>query len=136
VGRFWVSVGALALLSMVLGFVVHGVLLSGDYAQLPNLFRTEADAQAHLPAILLHHLLRGLGITWIYRQGREAGKPWLGQGLRFGAVLAALLAVSTYLVYYGVQPWPAGVVLKQMAFDSIATLILGIAAAGMNSKPA
>lgn len=131
-GRFWVSVAVLAILSLMLGFLVHGILLQTDYARVPNLFRTEADGQEHLPAILLHHLLRGLAITWIYRQGREAGKPWLGQGLRFGAVLAVLLVVSTYLVYYAVQPWPTEVVAKQMVFDSIATLLIGVAAAGIN----
>jgi hypothetical protein len=31
------------------GFVVHGTLLRGDYAQLPNLFRSDADAQQYLP---------------------------------------------------------------------------------------
>ena len=28
-------------------FVVHGVLLHDDYLRLPNLFRTEADAQRY-----------------------------------------------------------------------------------------
>ena len=133
-GRFWISVVIVAILSMLFGFVVHGVLLQGDYARLPGLFRTEADAQAHLPAVFLHHLLRGLAITWVYRQGREAARPWLGQGLRFGALLAVLLVVSTYLIYYAVQPWPTSVVLKQMVFDSIATLCLGVAAAGINAE--
>jgi hypothetical protein len=132
--RFWISVAALAILSLMLGFVVHGVLLQDDYARLPALFRTQADAMAHLPAVFLHHLLRGLGITWIYRQGREAGKPWLGQGLRFGAVLVVLLVVSTYLIYDAVQPWPTIVVLKQMVFDAIATLLIGVAAARINSE--
>jgi hypothetical protein len=133
-GRFWISVVVVAILSMLLGFVVHGVLLHGDYAQLPNLLRTEADAQGYLPAMLLAHLLRGLAITWVYRQGREAAKPWLGQGLRFGSLLAVLLVVSTYLIYYAVQPWPTNVVIKQIAFDSIVMLFLGLAAAGINSE--
>jgi hypothetical protein len=133
-GRFWISVVVVAILSMLLGFVVHGVLLHGDYAQLPNLLRTEADAQGYLPTMLLAHLLRGLAITWVYRQGREAAKPWLGQGLRFGALLAVLLVVSTYLIYYAVQPWPTNVVIRQIVFDSIVMLILGVAAAGINSE--
>ena len=133
-GRFWISVAVVALLSMLLGFLVHGVLLSGDYAQLPNLLRTDADSQAYLPAILLHHLLRGLAITWIYRQGREAAKPWIGQGLRFGALLAVLVVVSTDLIYYAVQPWPANVVMKQIVYDSIAMLALGVVTAGINSE--
>jgi hypothetical protein len=45
-----------------------------------------------------------------------------------------LLVVSTYLIYYAVQPWPTNVVIKQIAFDSIVMLFLGLAAAGINSE--
>jgi uncharacterized BrkB/YihY/UPF0761 family membrane protein len=133
-GRFWISVAVVAILALLLGFLVHGVLLHDDYAQLPNLMRTEADMQAHLPAMLLAYLLRGLAITWIYRQGLEAGRPWLGQGLRCGALLAVLVIVSTYLIHYTVQPWPTGVAIKQIVLDTIVMLILGVTAAGINSE--
>ena len=39
-------------------------------------------------------------------KGREAGKPPVSQGLRFGLAIAALMTVPIYLIYYAVQPWP------------------------------
>jgi hypothetical protein len=33
--------------------------------------------------------------------------------------------IPLYLIYYVVQPLPSGLVVKQVAFDTIATLILG-----------
>ena len=46
------------LVSFLFSFVAHGVLLSGDYAQLPNLMRTEADAMGYFPFMLLSHLVK------------------------------------------------------------------------------
>ena len=65
---FATSAIALAVLSLLLGFAVHAVLLAGDYAQLPNLFRGEKDAQNYFPFMLAAHALIAIGMTWIYRQ--------------------------------------------------------------------
>ncbi len=62
--------------------------------------------------------------TFIYVRGREA-KPWLGQGLRFGLIIALLTVVPTYLIYYVVQPMPGITVVKQIVFDSVLLLVLG-----------
>src|SRR6185436_2061749 len=80
-GRFWISVVVIFVVSMLIGFAVHGVVLHDDYAQLPNLMRTEADAQGHFGYMILAHVCMALGFTWIYRKGRESGKPATGQGL-------------------------------------------------------
>ena len=137
-GRFWISVVVMFLVSMTIGFVVHGVVLHGDYAQLPNLMRTEADAQGHFGWMLLAHVSMAIGFTWIYRQGREAGKPAIGQGLRFGAAVAVLMCVPMYLIYYAVQPWPGIVIVKQIVYDVIGMLLMGVVVALVNqdAKPA
>jgi hypothetical protein len=131
-GRFWISVVVMSVLSLVCGFVVHGVLLHGDYSQLPNLLRPEAEAQGYLPWMLLADVLMGFGFTWIYRQGREAGKPAVGQGLRFGMAIAVLMTIPMYLIYYAVQPWPGVVVVKQIVYDVIGVLVMGVVVALIN----
>jgi hypothetical protein len=73
-------------------FVVHGVLLHGDYARQPNLFRSEAEAQKYFPFMILAHVIMAGAFTWIYSRGAEA-KPWLAQGLRFGLAVALLTVV-------------------------------------------
>ena len=105
-------------------FVVHGVLLHGDYASLPNLFRSEADAQTFFPLMVVAHVFLAGAFVWIYSRGVEA-KPWLGQGLRFGLAVAFLTVIPTYIIYYVVQPMPGAAVVKQIVFDGVLMLVLG-----------
>jgi hypothetical protein len=108
-------------------FLVHGVLLGADYKALGALFRTDADAQQYFPLMILAHVLLAGAFTWIYARGVEA-KPWLGQGVRFGVAVAFLTTIPTYLIYYVVQPMPAAVVAKQIVFDGLLMVILGVIA--------
>ncbi len=130
---FVISAVALTVLSLLLGFVVHGWLLEPEYAKLTTLFRPPQDAEAYFPYMILAHVFLGIGFTWIYRQGRER-KPFLSQGARFGIAVACLVVVPMYLIYYAVQPMPGALVLKQIVFDAIAMVIIGIVAAWINQR--
>jgi hypothetical protein len=116
-------------------FVVHGVLLHADYAALPNLFRKEAEAQNFFPLMILAHILLAGAFVWIYQRGVEA-KPWLGQGVRYGIAIVCLTTLPLYLIYYVVQPMPGATVAKQIIFDGILIVILGIIVAFMYRRPA
>ena len=122
--RFLIAWLATFVLWMAGSFIVHGALLQADYARLSSMFRPETDAQNYLPFMLLAHVIMAGAFTWIYARGAEA-KPWLGQGIRFGLVVALLAVVPTYMIYYAVQPMPGLLVIKQSVFDSILLLILG-----------
>ena len=98
-------------------FVVHGVLLAGDYTRLGGLFRTPADSQHYFPLMILAHVMLAGAFAWIYARGVEP-KPWLGQGVRFGIAVAFLTTIPTYLIYFVVQPMAAETVMKQIIFDS------------------
>jgi len=115
-------------------FVVHGMLLHGDYAALPNLFRKEADAQNFFPLMILAHVFLSGAFVWIYARGVEA-RPWLGQGIRYGVAVVFLTTVPLYLIYYVVQPMPGATVVKQIVFDGILVLILGAIVAFMYRQP-
>ncbi|MFZ1906411.1 MAG: hypothetical protein WAU56_13585 [Steroidobacteraceae bacterium] len=117
-------------------FIVHGVLLHPDYVQLTNLFRSEGDAQKYFPLMLLAHVLLSGAFVWIYARGVEA-KPWMAQGVRFGIAVALLTTVPTYMIYFVVQPMPGNVVVKQIVFDSVLMVILGMIVAWLyRDKPA
>ncbi len=116
-------------------FVVHGTLLHDDYTSLPNLFRPEADAHPHFPLMILAHVILSGAFVWIYSRGVEAA-PWLPQGIRFGLAVALLTIVPTYTIYYVVQPMPGMTVVKQIVFDGILMLVLGVVAAFMYRQPA
>lgn len=128
--RYFIAWVAVFVVWMAGSFVVHGTLLYADYAKLPNLFRPEADAQQYFPLMLLAHVILAGAFVWIYARGAEA-KPWLAQGLRYGLAIALLTAVPTYTIYYAVQPIPGMHVVKQIVFDGILLLILGIVVAFM-----
>jgi len=129
---FVVSALLLAVLSLLLGFVVHATLLADEYLKLPSLFRPQADAQNYFPFMLLAHLLIGIGMTWIYRQGHSQGLAWPAQGVRFGIAWAIGMTLPLYLIYYAVQPMPGSLVMKQILFDAVAIIIMALACAFIN----
>ena len=122
--KFFISWLILFVCWMAGSFLVHGVLLHDDYAQLSNLFRKEEDAQVFFPLMVIAHIFLSGALVWIYSRGVEA-KPWLGQGVRFGVAVAFLTVIPLYIIYYVVQPMPGATVVKQIVFDGILTLVLG-----------
>jgi hypothetical protein len=124
--RFLIAWVVLFVAWMVEAFIVHGTLLSADYLTLPQLFRPQADAQGHFGWMVLAHVILAGAFLWIYERGIVADRPWLGQGVRFGIAAALLTVVPTYLIYYAVQPMPGTMVVKQIVFDAIGVIALGV----------
>lgn len=132
--KFWISGVACTIAAFALSFVVHGILLHADYAQLPNLFRPEVEAQGYFHFMVIAHIFIGFAFAWIYRQGISSGTPWFIQGIRFGVAVACLVTIPTYLIYYTVQPMPGMMVAKQIVFDGIAVILTGLVAAFINRE--
>ena len=128
--RFFLAWLAVFIAWFIGSFIVHGMLLHADYAQLSNLFRKEAEAQNFFPLMILAHVIMSGAFVWIYARGVEA-RPWLGQGIRYGVAIVLLTTVPLYLIYYVVQPMPGATVVKQILFDGILVLVLGAIAAFM-----
>jgi hypothetical protein len=126
--RFLIAWVVVFIAWMVGSFIVHGTLLRDDYARLPNLFRPESEAQQYFHLMILAHVILAGAFVWIYSRGVE-NRPWPSQGLRFGAAVALLTVVPMYIIYYVVQPMPGQHVVKQIVFDGILVLILGLIAA-------
>jgi hypothetical protein len=116
-------------------FVVHGVLLHADYVAQAHLYRPEAEAQQMMHFMVLAHILMAGAFVWIYARGVEA-RPWVAQGLRFGVLVALLTSVPWFMIYYVVMPLPAMLVAKQIVFESIQLLILGVLTAFFYREPA
>lgn len=135
--KFLISGIAASLVFFLLGYLVHGVLLTQDYMQLKAMFRPEDQAMANMPYMVLAHILMGFAFAWIYAQG-VSGASWIAQGVRFGTAAAFLVIVPWYLIYYSIQPWPPATVAKQIIFDSIGMVIAGLVVAfiNKNSSPA
>lgn len=132
--KFLVSSLVLAFAALMLGFVVHGLLLHGDYARLPNIFRSDSEAEGYFGFMLLAHLLIGIGLTWIYRRGHEPGKGVVAQGIRFGLSMVVVSTLPMYLIYFAVQRLPSDLVAQQIVFDTIGMLLVGVLAAWLNKS--
>ena len=126
--RFWICGLVVSVAALLLDFLIHGVLLRGDYDALvgSGFVRGPQEARGYLPYMVAAHLLIGFGMTWLYRQVSPLGASSLVRGLRFGSGFALAATIPGYLIYYAVQPWPAALVHKQMLFGTAAVLVLGM----------
>ncbi len=125
-----ISAVVMFIMAWGLSFVVHGLLLGGDYSVTPGM-RPPAEAQKLIPFLILAQALFGIAFAWIYVQGKE-DRPWLAQGLRFGIAVAFLTVIPTYLIYHVVTPVPLVLALKQIVFDTIRVVLMGIVLAWIN----
>ena len=130
--KFVISVVVIFVMSMAFGMAVHGMLLKDDYMRLGSLMRSPESAQGLFPLMMLATLCAAIGFVWIYVRGREAAKPWLGQGIRFGIAVVLLATIPMYLIYYVVMPFPSDLVAQQIVFEGITVIIMGIVVAWIN----
>ncbi len=133
--KFLISTVVVFVVWMLGGFAVHGFWLSAYYETLPNIMRTLEDQEAYFHWMIIAHIIMAIAFVWIYRRGSE-DKPWLHQGLRFGAAIALLVPIPTFMIFYSVQQTPAALAVRQAIGDAIVVVILGLIVAFLNKKPA
>ena len=125
-----ISAVVMFVMAWALSFVVHGLILGPDYAATSGM-RPPAEAQKIIYWIIIAQAIFGAAFAWVYFQGKE-DKPWLTQGIRFGIAIAALTVIPTYLIYHVVTPVPLDVAFKQIAFDTVRVVLMGIVLAWIN----
>ena len=126
------------ILAVVVGFIVqlgglvliHGVWLKPDYAATASVWRTPQAQLARTWAMLLGTLIYVAAAVLIYVRGREA-KPWLGQGLRFGILLALLVVVYSSLSGWVILPVPHQLVEKWILGESVLAVVFGLVIAAI-----
>lgn len=126
--KFAISWVILFVVWMAGSFVVHGAWLGDSYAAMTDVYRPLEEQEKLFPFMLLAHVMLAGGFVWIYRRGRE-DKPWLGQGVRFGILIALFAPIPTYLIYYSVQSMSSDLLIKQIVGESLLTVLLGIVVA-------
>jgi hypothetical protein len=132
--RFWISGVVMTIAAALLGFVVHGLLLAEDYNTLVGtVMRSPEEANGMMHWMLLADACIGFAMTWIYRQGIGTSAT-LGQGVRFGIAVAFLTVIPQFLIYWVVTKMPAAIVHKQLLFDSLRMVVLGILVAYLNPR--
>jgi hypothetical protein len=129
--RLVLAIVVVFVLSAVVGTVIHALLLHDDYAAVSQLYRTPAETKILL--IWVGYLGFAIGSVWIYAHGVE-DRPWLGQGVRFGIAIWLVLSVPSFLIEYATQPVPETLVWKQLVYEFINKIVLGIVTAAIVRK--
>jgi hypothetical protein len=81
------------------GFLVWGMVLNGEFARYPSVYRPGGDLSA-LPLMLTGVLVAMLLASCIYAKGYERGTG-LTEGLRFGALMGLFVGAYNAGVNYG-----------------------------------
>ena len=123
--RFWIAGIVASVLFFLLGFLVHGSLMTNDYMQIKSMFRPEADLNANMTWMILAHVIMGFAFAWIYSRG-ISGASWVMQGIRYGIAVALLVTVPMNMIYYSIQPWPGTTIVKMTVFDSLSLIITAV----------
>jgi hypothetical protein len=126
--RIMLAIVVVFVLSCIFGTIIHSMLLKDDYMAVASLYRTPQDTKILL--IFVAYLAFAIGSVWMYAHGVE-DKPWLGQGVRFGIAVWLVLSVPSFLIAYAVQPLPESLVWKQLAFEFVNKIVLGMVTAAI-----
>ncbi len=74
----------------IYGVVVWMMLLGGEFAKYPAVFRPESAMGVYMPLMFAGSLLGIAALTFIYAKGYEGGSG-IGEGLRFGFVVSLFM---------------------------------------------
>lgn len=126
--KFILTVIVVFIVANLMGFLIHAYLLQADYMAIKEHYRPEG--QEKMIFINLAYVSFAIGSVWVYAKGVE-DKPWLGQGIRFGIAMALVLAIPSFFIAYAVQPVPSALMVKQIMFETVDKILLGIITAAL-----
>ena len=106
-------------------FVIHGLILNGQYKETASLWRPEEEMRSFMPWMLLGQFLIAKFFCVIFARGYE-GKG-TAEGLRFG-LLVAPFSVAPFFIQYAVTPLPQTILWSWVVLGFIQTVIGGVVA--------
>lgn len=127
------KIGAIVAGFILLGagrYLLHNVLLKGAYLETSSVWRTPEAMLHRLWVFYVANLILAVAAVLIYVRGIEP-KPWLGQGIRFGFLLALATAVPQSLTEYGVYPIPHTMALHWIIGEGVLAVLLGVVIAAI-----
>lgn len=118
------------ILQMGGSYLIHSVILMKSYEDTSGLWRTP-DAMGHrMLYMLLGQFIFVLGAVLIYQRGVEK-KSWVGQGIRYGVLLALVSCVPASLIEYVTVPLPHRIAAHWIILEGALTVLLGLLIAGI-----
>jgi hypothetical protein len=112
----------------ILEMLVHGVWLQDLYHQTSGIWRPEADMNKMMWLMFIGQAIFAFAFTLIYACGFDPKKARLGQGLRYGLLMALLIAPNLSLCWYVILPIPQILATYWFAASAGEMLVLGLIA--------
>ena len=106
-------------------FLLHNVLLAQEYARSSDVWRPPAEFVHRVWILYVSNFVFVLAAALIYVRGVES-KPWLGQGIRFGILLALVTVVPNSLIEYAVYPIHHELALHWILGEGALAVLLGV----------
>ena len=126
--RWLMASVAVLVVMMVMEFLIHGVLLAGLYQKTASVWRTQAEMQRLMWIFWVGYLVFAPFFVLIYAKGYEKGKPGLGQGVRFGLYVGAMLSVVHSYGWFVILPIPLVLACYWFTAILVESVAAGIAA--------
>ena len=115
------------IVSQILDFIIHGVLLTGSYEATSQLWRTEAEMNQMMWLMWLVALVWSFLFVVIFTKGYE-GKG-IGEGVRYGIIIGLFATIPMSFGSYSVMPMTFSLALGWFIYGMIEYIILGIVVA-------
>lgn len=120
-----IAVVAGFVLQMGGSYLLHSVILMSSYTDTAALWRTE-DAMGHrMWVMIVAQFLFTLGAVLIYQRGVERKSP-VGQGIRYGILLALVSVVPASLIEYVTVPVPHTIAFHWVLGEGVQCVLLGL----------
>jgi hypothetical protein len=134
--KYLLSVVVVFVWLTVFGMIYHGKILESTYIETMQFWRPEAEMMRLMPFVYVGHILFALLFCCIYTKGLEAGKPGLGQGLRYGFWVGLLLHLPMTVAHYAYVPYPAKLLVAWLIGGMIESVVAGLIVGKLYQKAA
>lgn len=131
------TVFAAFLLSNVFAVVIHGFILAADYEPYRGTLLRSFESGPGWPSLLLPvaHLCFISALVWIYGRLSLDGSH-ITRGIKLGLIGWLVGQAPLYMLWYAEQPWPDGLVVKQLGLELASSVAIGLTIAFVSRLPA
>ena len=120
---FWIGFVVVYVVMQVLGFLVHGVLLSDMYEGLASIFRPESEMMDMMWMMYVSGAVTVFMFCYIFTKGYE-GKGVM-EGVRYGVLVSFLMAGAWTIDPHVIFPLPANVASAWLLSGFVSMMIAG-----------
>jgi len=112
------------------GYLIHEVLLKKAYMNTADLWRSEGAMNHRLWIMFLAEFIFIVAAVLIYQRGVEK-KSWIGQGIRYGILLALVAPVPGFMMNYVALPVPHQLALHWILAGIVQMVLVALVIGGI-----